>query len=121
MEQLYYEYSEPLRVLLKYENFFIRNLNIKRFVKDTLAEDWYKTLKLYSSTYIYSHLSDFLRYLTLYKYGGTYLDLDMILTKSLDSLGSNFVGAESEEAVAAGIINFSHDGLGEKMADACLR
>lgn len=67
--------------------------------------------KLFSSQYLNSHVSDFLRYLSLYKHGGTYLDLDVIVLKSFENMTYNYAGAESENFVAAGVLNFQHDGI----------
>lgn len=58
---------------------------------------------------------------SLYKWGGTYLDLDVIVKKSFDQIEPNYAGAESENFVAAGLINFDHTGLGHEIAEHCLR
>lgn len=39
-------------------------------------------------------MSDFLRLLVLYRYGGIYLDTDVVVQKNLDDLPPNFVGKE---------------------------
>lgn len=57
----------------------------------------------------------------LYKWGGTYLDLDVIVQKKLDEVLSNYAGAESDKFVAAGILNFEHEGTGHEIAEMCLR
>lgn len=62
---------------------------------------------LQESHYPTEHLSDILRYVTLWKYGGTYLDLDVITLKSFEEVEENFVGIEYDKSVGAGIINFS--------------
>lgn len=60
-----------------------------------------------------SHLSDLLRFVTLRKYGGTYLDLDLISLKSLKHLGTNFLGAQSNDIVNGAVLNVvqNEDGL----------
>lgn len=67
-----------------------------------------------------SHISDFLRFITLWRFGGTYLDTDTITLKSLEFLPSNYAGIESKFNVAAGVINFAHDGFGHQLAEKCL-
>lgn len=67
-----------------------------------------------------SHTSDVLRYLTLWKYGGTYLDLDVVVRKPLDSIPANYAGAESVNFVAVGIINFDQS-FGHQLAHMCLK
>lgn len=65
-------------------------------------------------------MSDMLRYLTLWKYGGIYLDLDVVVTSSLENL-TNFAGAEDWDDVAAGVMGFDMSELGRRMAGACVR
>jgi len=48
-------------------------------------------------------MSDVMRFLTLYKFGGIYCDLDIVAMKSFGQL-SNFTARESEKWVAAGYI-----------------
>lgn len=62
----------------------------------------------------------FFRYLTLWKYGGMYLDLDVIVVKSFEGMAQNFAGSESDKNVAAGVLSFSATGLGHDLASACL-
>lgn len=50
---------------------------------------------LYSQTeYFYSHITDMARMLALYRYGGTYVDTDIVLLRSLDDV-DNVIGMES--------------------------
>jgi len=65
-------------------------------------------------------MSDMLRYLTLWKYGGIYLDLDVVVISSLENL-TNFAGAEDWDDVAAGVMGFDTSELGRRIADACVR
>ena len=54
----------------------------------------------------WAFVSDFVRFQVLYEFGGVYLDTDMIMIKSLDSLLNDgcFLGAEDENYINAGII-----------------
>lgn len=69
-------------------------------------------------------MSDFLRYLVLYKYGGIYLDLDVVVQKNLDELPANFCGIEKEELEIADL-NVAVFGLqnktGHHISELCLR
>ena len=42
-----------------------------------------------------SHQTDLLRYLIMYKYGGVYLDTDIIIVKPLDDIGPNVLAYEN--------------------------
>ncbi len=46
--------------------------------------------------YLVSHASDVLRFLLLWRYGGTYLDMDQIFVKALPTTVRNFVGKEGD-------------------------
>lgn len=75
---------------------------------------------LYTFRYLSSHISDFLRYLTLWRWGGLYLDLDTVTLRSMEHLQPNYVGAESKNYLAAGVMNFAHHGIGKTVAEKCL-
>lgn len=109
-----------LKQLMSYNNIRMKYLNFERYLNGSPLEELYKSLKIESSFYAMSHASDVLRYLTLWRFGGIYLDLDVIIIKSLEKLKPNFAGRESGHAVAAGVLSFSHDGDGHKWARHCL-
>lgn len=67
--------------LLSYSNINFNYLNITQYAYKTPLEDWIKTGELFRSSYVVSHTSDILRYLSLWKFGGTYLDLDTVSLK----------------------------------------
>ncbi|XP_067005167.1 lactosylceramide 4-alpha-galactosyltransferase isoform X2 [Anabrus simplex] len=113
------QWSGVVRQLLTYPNVRIRHVSLDRYIAGSPLEDWYRRGALQTSRWPRSHASDVLRFLTLWKFGGTYLDLDIVVTRSLSGM-SNFAGAESLEDVAAGVLNFAHDGVGHEMVTACL-
>ncbi|XP_032663639.1 lactosylceramide 4-alpha-galactosyltransferase-like [Odontomachus brunneus] len=112
--------QEIIKHLLKYHNIKIRYIQPDNYMKNTPLEAWYAKGALKKSYWPYSHMSDILRYLTLWKYGGIYLDLDVVVTTSLEDL-TNFAGAEDWDDVAAGVIGFDMSELGRRIADACVR
>ncbi|XP_049800003.1 lactosylceramide 4-alpha-galactosyltransferase-like [Schistocerca nitens] len=112
-------WSRAARQLRHYGNVRLRRVSLERYVRGTPLAGWYRGGALRASRWPRSHASDVLRFLTLYKFGGTYLDLDVVVTRSLEGM-SNFAGAESATDVAAGVLNFSPDGRGHALAAACL-
>lgn len=78
-------------------------------------------LYLLNFSYVLSHISDFLRYLTLWRWGGTYLDMDIVMLRSMEELPPNYTGAESNTHLAAGIMNFDSEGFGHEVAYQCLQ
>lgn len=110
-----------LDAVLSYSNVHLRNVNLWTYAADTPIYEWLKGGKLFTSKFVLSHVSDFLRYLTLWRWGGTYLDLDLVVKRSLEDVPPNFSGAESKAAIAAGVMNFAPDGFGHDIAEQCLR
>lgn len=110
-----------VNALQSYSNIYFRNINLWTYSSNTPLANWFLSDKLFLSQYLNSHVSDFLRYVSLYKFGGTYLDLDVIVQKTFENIKSNYAGAESENFVAAGVINFQHDGIGHEIAEMCIR
>jgi lactosylceramide 4-alpha-galactosyltransferase len=92
-------------LMVHYNNVHILYVHLKDYFRDSLLEKWYNSGALKESLYQKEHTSDVFRYFTLWKYGGTYLDLDIVLIKSLKGL-RNFVGAESQQDIANGVLNF---------------
>lgn len=58
--------------------------------------------------------------MTLWKYGGIYLDLDVIVVKPLSSLPKNFAGAESLQSLGSSVLAFDSDSSGHKISTHCL-
>ncbi|CAH0564859.1 unnamed protein product [Brassicogethes aeneus] len=114
------ESDRMLEAILTYPNVRIHHLNYEKYTKGTPLEDLYRSGEIETSYYAQSHASDVLRYLTLWKYGGIYLDLDVIVIKSLSNLPGNFAGSESEANVAAGILGFNSTGIGHNLAKTCV-
>lgn len=112
--------NKLINALRNYPNIYLLHLNFTRYIKDTRIEFLYKNGHLKYSAYARSHASDLLRYLTLYKYGGIYMDLDVIVIKPLTDLSKNFAGAESKKNVAAGVLRFTSKDKGHDYLNMCL-
>lgn len=110
-----------IRALQSYSNIYFRNINLWTYSANTPLEDWFLGDELFRSQYLNSHVSDFLRYVSLYKFGGTYLDLDVVVQKTFENISANYAGAESDNFVAAGVLNFQHNGIGHEIAEMCVR
>lgn len=112
--------NEPIphivSTLLTYPNIHLRNLNLYTYSIDTPAEDWIRSDKIFLSEFLETHISDYLRFLTLYKFGGISFDLDVIVQKNLDNLPSNFAGA-----MTIGVLGFGSDEIGHELAEIAVR
>ncbi|CAG9864879.1 unnamed protein product [Phyllotreta striolata] len=113
------ESDKILQNLLTYPNVYIMHLDYEKYTKGTPVERLYASGRIEGSMHAISHSSDVLRYLTMWKYGGVYLDLDVVMLKSVEDL-RNFAAIESEEVVASGALGFDPSGDAHDMVEKCL-
>lgn len=100
--------STPLPIidaLASYPNINFNYLNLIKYAEKTPLDKFVESKKLFRSDHLISHTSDVLRYLSLWKFGGTYFDLDTVSMKSLDTLKPNYAAAMDGTYIAVGIIN----------------
>lgn len=110
-----------LNALQLYRNIQFRNVNPMTYSIGTPAQDWPKSDRIFSSNHFDIHLSEYLRFLTLYKFGGIHFDLDMIVLGNIDHLPKNFVGSESSNHTNIGAIGFDSQRLGHRIIEMVLR
>lgn len=63
------------------ESFCLPQVDLGRYFLHTPLHTFYSEDTILTSLWPLSHMSDLLRYVTLYNYGGTYLDLDFVVMK----------------------------------------
>lgn len=76
---------------------------------------------MFESAFLFEHMSDILRAITLYRYGGFYMDLDVIVQKNVDGLGDDFVGDDWDDVVNGAVLHLNNYGIGKRVADTFLR
>lgn len=113
--------STIIDALQSYPNIHFRNVNLTTYSAKTPMELWFQTDQIFLSKYLNSHTSDFLRFISMYKFGGIYLDLDVIVQKNFNSLPKNFAAAQNAHFLAIGAIGFESNGIGHKIAELCAR
>ncbi|CAG9834178.1 unnamed protein product [Diabrotica balteata] len=101
--------------LLTYKNIKFVYANINQFSKGTFMEDVLTPAFSEKFGGVINDALDSFRYIILWKYGGIWIDLDMIVTKPLDDLPANFVGMESSQKVGTDILGFQADGPGHRL------
>ncbi|GBG74744.1 hypothetical protein CBR_g19150 [Chara braunii] len=75
-------------------NVLVERPNLPYLLRGTPAEIWYRGIDRWSSgEYFFSHITEIIRLASLYKYGGVYLDTDVIVLRELDDL-HNAIGTE---------------------------
>lgn len=127
-----------------FKNVNLRYINFVKYAHKSPLQDFVASNKIFTSRWPVSHTSDLLRFLTLWKFGGTYLDLDVVLMKlvlnsisicychlglkinisklynclfrSLEGM-TNFVSIESTTAIASLALNFDTDVSGKTVAN----
>ncbi|XP_049820392.1 lactosylceramide 4-alpha-galactosyltransferase-like [Aethina tumida] len=114
------ESDRVINVLLSYKNIHIVHINIWRLIKGSPVENLFLSGKLEKSKYPITHASDIIRFLTMWKFGGIYLDLDMIFLKSFKTLPKNFGTAESTKIINSAVMGFENKGLGLSYVISCL-
>jgi hypothetical protein len=88
----------------KYENIQFIVVTLDEYMAGTSMEKWFHCTDWRTGPYHVSHLSDGLRFLTLYKYGGYYFDLDIIFFRPV-TFYRNFVAAESGSEFGSSVIH----------------
>lgn len=89
-------------------------MDLWRYSQETPVEEWINTNKLFESDFLYEHMSDYLRAVTLYKFGGYYLDLDVVVQKSFDDLGEDFYVDDWDTVIATSIMHSRKSGIGHE-------
>ncbi|XP_031561521.1 lactosylceramide 4-alpha-galactosyltransferase-like [Actinia tenebrosa] len=82
----------------------VRRYNLTKMVNGTPAQSFMtgKYNEVKDGKYWYSHETDLLRMLILYKMGGVYMDIDVILVRSIRELPVNVVGYQSNGKIMNG-------------------
>lgn len=116
------ELSSPvLKALISYSNIYFRSVNWYNYAIYTPAQEWAKQDLIFTSPYYIAHLSDFIRLVTLYKYGGIHFDLDFIIQKSLDDIPMNFASAEHNDSISNAVFGIESNNVGHQIIELILR
>lgn len=132
--------NSKIKALLSYNNVHFRQLNLWRYAENTPIEDWTERGELFRSRFDWSvicviqyyfkmivlsfltvHASDLLRMLSLYRFGGIYLDLDVVVLRSLEDLPLNFMGAQLNTSIGNSVMGLEPHGVGHQLAELVLQ
>lgn len=107
-----------MKTVLTYSNVQFNILDLIEFSLGSPFEEFIASGNLQASHFVVSHTSDVLRLLILWKYGGTYLDMDMVVRKKLDSsLPSNFACEDVANIVNGAILKLDNTKQGKWLAE----
>ncbi|KAH8263394.1 hypothetical protein KR044_008247 [Drosophila immigrans] len=110
-----------ITIIRSYRNVHLRQLNIWRYAKETPVEDWIVRDNKFMSIYPTEHTSDLLRFLTLFRFGGIYLDMDIVVLRSLEELPLNYVGMQINGDVSNAVLSLKPMGIGHEVGKLFLR
>ncbi|CAH1645298.1 unnamed protein product [Spodoptera littoralis] len=99
-------------------NVHFARVHIEEYAKNTPLDGLVASRELEESYWPVEHASDVFRFLTLYNWGGVYLDTDVMVLKSLTPLGHNWVAKEISWHASVGVIASSMDHIGRRLAQA---
>ena len=109
-----------LAKLLRFPNVKFLRVHVAEYSKGTAVQSILLN-DVKQSRFQVQHTADILRMLTLKKWGGIYLDTDMIVTRSLQDLPPNFVAKENKLEVASAILSFAKDDVGTYVTNAVIQ
>jgi lactosylceramide 4-alpha-galactosyltransferase len=92
------------KLVENYANVQLISINVDEYMAGTVLDHWYHCTNWRNGSYHVNNLSNALRLLTVYKFGGYYFDLDIISVRSVTSY-RNFLAAESDKDVNNGVIH----------------
>lgn len=105
--------NELVEGLLSYPNIHLRYFNPKELSKGTKLENFFERDAMANSSFPIEHMADIMRVLVLNKYGGQYLDLDIISLVPISVINRpNSACAENDNVIANGIMNLDIDEFG---------
>ncbi|XP_022916278.1 lactosylceramide 4-alpha-galactosyltransferase-like [Onthophagus taurus] len=96
-----------LNAVLSYKNVNFIYLDVKKYIKGTPLEKLFHTRKLNRD-----FVKELLALLTLYRYGGIYLDLDVLILRDLKRIYGNFIGYDGE-TLNTSFMGFKNDTVAE--------
>lgn len=106
--------AEIIKRLKVFPNIHLRNVNLTTFVDGTPMEALERRGLVYRSSWPPIHLADIMRLLVIYRYGGIYLDTDLIVMRSFQELRPVFLSEEEQKFLNNGVMGTTHDGFGHK-------
>lgn len=108
---------------MSYKNVHLSYVDIFDYSENTPLERWMHDGILFNSSYVVTHTSDILRFLTLWRYTGTYVDLDIILKKQIESSGTNFACIQKDGFINSALMNLDMHGrqIAEKFFERTIK
>jgi len=115
------EESIYIQTLRTYPNVHFMNTTLYELAKGTPIEDWVTSDGWKKTNSLVEHASDLLRLILMWKYGGVYLDTDLISFVNYDVLKPNWIAASTFRFINGAAMSVASNGFGHNLADIFLR
>ncbi|CAG4975695.1 unnamed protein product [Colias eurytheme] len=110
------EVLSDLAVLDDFSNVHVARIHITNYAADSPVEHLILNGILNKTKWGIENTSNVLRFLTLYRWSGVYLDTDVVVVKSFDSLPANWIAREDKRMLNAAALSLSDDEVGRYFA-----
>nr|CAD7454081.1 unnamed protein product [Timema tahoe] len=101
--------NAAVRQIFTYSNVRVINVDPVEFVAGTVLEGWFNSGKLLKSLFPVVHASHVFRFLTLWKFGGLYLDMDYLI-----------MSMKNNDSINSAVLHLSPGGVGHELAQELL-
>ncbi|KAG5343163.1 A4GAT galactosyltransferase, partial [Acromyrmex heyeri] len=122
-EQFSEKSKRYIKILETYDNIYIRRIRLSTYIIDTPIEDWFWTniRRLWENKdWLHKDFHDYVRMLTLWKFGGVSLNLNSVVLTSLDKL-TTFTGVQNNRDMSVGVFGVdTSTNFGRNFVDACM-
>ncbi|CAB3258810.1 unnamed protein product [Arctia plantaginis] len=109
-----------IKKLLSLNNTSVLRIHLENYAEETPLDGKFRKKPL-SFEDLNIDLADILKFLTLYKYSGIYLSMDVIVARKFEGLLSNWVVNESPATMSSDMFCFSGNFNGRAMAHVALK
>lgn len=106
--------------LQTYSNIHLYRIHVKTFADRTPFQNFFSSSSLENSLHPVYHSAEILKYLTLNKWGGVYLDTNMMVSKPFDNLPLNWIARENEDELGTAAMSLTKDYVGELISKAAV-
>ncbi|KAL0098335.1 hypothetical protein PUN28_002444 [Cardiocondyla obscurior] len=112
-----------VNILETYNNVYVRRVRLSTYITNTPIEDWFWAnirILWQNRDWLKKDFHDYIRMLTLWKFGGLSLNLNSIVLTSLDEL-TTFTGVENNRDMGIGVFGVdASTNFGRSFVDICL-
>lgn len=107
--------------MLTQSNIYFRIVDLIRYLNDTPLSKWVESDQNFESIFLFQHLDDILPLVTISKFGGYHVNLDVIVQRKFDELGTNFIGDSWTNAISTNAMHFKRSDIGREVVQRFFR